>query len=224
MERDDGFAEHYNSFQTPPTVFFCKKVFFPNFFLIHRFDHYILKLILDLVAAEYHDLFHHRSSQNLICWSSVLISGQKKLPLLWKYWYKYCIGRNGCMLFPFNFRLIEERGKSNQRNCGEHTMTSEIVSEHTVMSFANDKHQQKLKWVELWICRLQLISWIVMRLSSRQVWRTLFKFGGKSTKPIEDWIVHFLIWFWCKGDLGRIWPQISYSIRQELFWCGILKS
>ena len=73
-------------------------------------------------------------------------------------------------------------------------------------SFASDKHQQKLKWVEFAIDNPDHDE-----LSSRQVWGTLFKFGGKSTKPIEDWIVHFLVWFWTVDARG-IWAESGLKL------------
>ena len=57
-----------------------------------------------------------------------------------------------------------------------------------------------------------------------EVGATLFKFRGKSTKAIEDWIVHLWFELMQEREMARIWPQISYSIHQGFFSSRILKS
>ena len=127
------------------------------------------------------------------------------------------------MLFPFNFRLIEERGKLNQRNCGRTHWRAKLWPNTLwwrALPMINTNKSQSGS-------NLQLITRIMMRLSNRpslgdivQVWTEV----NKADWRLNCAFLGLVLNSWCKGDLGRIWPQISYSIRQELFWCGILKS
>ena len=142
------------------------------------------------------------------------------------------IGINCGLLFSNNFLLIEEGWKLNQRNCGQHTE-----------KLCQWKLPRTIK--PTWMTELTFAIWqgIMVRFDiPRRLCETFaidtvdhdeimegklgrhcssFEASQQRRLKIELCICDSS---WCRREMARIWPQISYSIHQGFFSSRILKS
>ena len=141
-------------------------------------------------------------------------------------------GINFGLLFSNNFLLIEEGWKLNQRNCGQHTE-----------KLCQWKLPRTIK--PTWITGLTFAIWhrIMVRFDiPRRLCETFAIDTGDHDEIMEGKLGRHCSSFeasqqrrlkielcicdssWCRREMARIWPQISYSIHQGFFSSRILKS
>ena len=144
------------------------------------------------------------------------------------------LGMNGInfgLLFSNNFLLIEEGWKLNQRNCGQQQHTEKLCQwklpraiKPTWITFAIWQRIRVRFDIPRRLCETFAIDTVDHdEIMEGKLGRHCSSFEASQQRRLK---IELCICdsSWCRREMARIWPQISYSIHQGFFSSRILKS